>query len=119
MSRRQATGRRGEKLAAEFLIRRGYQIIERNWRCPTGEVDLIAQKEASLVFVEVRTRRGRAYGSAEESVTPAKQARLIELAETYCQENKIENQSWRIDVVAVTLGAGQPQINHIENAVGW
>jgi putative endonuclease len=73
----------------------------------------------TLVFVEVRTRRSRRFGSAEESVTPAKQSRLIELAQAYLQETASASQSWRIDVATVQLGPGLPLINHIENAVGW
>jgi putative endonuclease len=69
--------------------------------------------------VEVRTRSGSRFGLAEESITPAKQARLIELAETYLQVKSRSAQVWRIDVIAVQVGPGLPQINHIENAVGW
>ncbi|MCL4303677.1 MAG: YraN family protein [Anaerolineae bacterium] len=119
MDQRRQTGRRGEDIAASFLTGKGYQIIERNWRCAVGELDLIAQKHGALVFVEVRTRSGLRFGLAEESITPAKQARLVELAQTYLQEKGLAGEQWRIDVVAVQLGRGLPQINHIENAVGW
>lgn len=119
MDLRKQTGRRGEDMAASFLIGKGYQIIERNWRCPTGELDLVAQDHNILVFVEVRTRNGSRFGLAEESITPAKQARLVELAQLYVQEKDLTTSQWRIDVVAVRLGRGLPQINHIENAVGW
>lgn len=119
MDQRKQTGRRGEDIAALFLTGKGYQIIERNWRCPTGELDLIAHDHDTLVFVEVRSRSGLRFGLAEESITPVKQARLVELAQTYIQEKALAAQRWRIDVVAVQLGRGLPQINHIENAVGW
>jgi putative endonuclease len=116
---RKQTGQRGEDIAASFLTQRGYRLVARNWRCATGEIDLIMEQDTSLVFVEVRTRRGRKFGSAEESVTPAKQARLVELAQSYLQEVDALARSWRIDVIAIQLGRGMPQINHIENAVGW
>jgi putative endonuclease len=119
MDQRKQTGRRGEDIAASFLTGKGYQIIERNWRCSLGELDLIVQNHDTLVFVEVRTRSVSRFGLAEESITPAKQARLIELAQSYVQEKALTAQRWRIDVVAVQLGRGLPQINHIENAVGW
>jgi len=119
MDQRKQTGRRGEDIAASLLRGKGYQIIERNWRCPAGELDVIAQDHDTLVFVEVRTRSGSRFGLAEESITPAKQARLVELAQTYVQEKAPMAQRWRIDVVAVQLGRGLPQVNHIENAVGW
>ena len=119
MDRRKQTGRRGEDIAASYLADKGYRILHRNWSCPTGELDMVVEDEAALVFVEVRTRRGSRFGTAEESVTPAKQTRLIELAQTYLQEMKPPHPSWRIDVVTVQLGQGLTQVNHIENAVGW
>jgi putative endonuclease len=119
MDKRKQTGRQGEDIAASFLTGKSCKIIERNWRCSAGELDLIVADGDTLVFVEVRTRSGSRFGLAEESITPAKQARLIELAQTYLQESAAPLQSWRIDVVTVQLGRGLPQVNHIENAVGW
>lgn len=119
MDQRKQTGRHGEDIAVSFLIGKGYQIIERNWHCVAGELDLIAADSDTLVFVEVRTRRGSRFGLAEESITAAKQARLIELAQTYLQEKAMPTPRWRIDVVAIRMGRGRPQVNHIENAVGW
>ena len=119
MANKRQIGQRGEAIAAAFLEEQGYKIIERNWHCSVGELDIIMEEETTLVFVEVRTRTSRRFGSAEESVTPAKQSRLIELAQTYLQEKEALPRSWRIDVVAVQLGSGLPQINHIKNAVGW
>ncbi len=120
MDKRKQTGRRGEELAAAYLVDKGYKIVAQNWRCQTGELDIIAGQGDTLVFVEVRTRSGPRFGTPEESVTPAKQARLIALAETYLYETGLVDSAWRIDVVAVRLlGNGPPQINHLENAVGW
>lgn len=119
MSSRKQTGQRGEDIAADFFAANGYTIVARNWRCPVGELDLIVVKENTLVFVEVRTRRSSRYGSPEESITPAKQAKLIELAQTYLQQMPPPHPAWRIDVAGVWLRSGQPHINHIENAVGW
>ena len=121
VDKRQQIGRQGEAIAVAYLTDKGYKILQRNWFCATGELDLIVENENrdTLVFVEVRTRRSSRYGTAEESVTPAKQARLIELAQTYLQQMTPSHQAWRIDVVAVHLSRGLPQINHIENAVGW
>ncbi len=117
--RRQQLGRAGEQMAAELLAGQGYQILARNWRSGrSGEIDLVAQDGACLVIVEVRTRRGQAYGSAEESVTPAKQARLAALAETYCDAAGWQGPR-RIDVVAVSLSSDGRllEVRHIENAV--
>lgn len=119
MDKRKQIGRQGEDLAVAYLLSQGYRIVERNWRCPTGELDLVAAWGETLVFVEVRTRSGLRFGLAEESITPAKQARLVELAQAYLQEKSLPLQPWRIDVIAVQLGRGAPQVKHFENAVGW
>ncbi len=116
---RRKLGQRGEDLAVAQLCNQGYVICERNYRCPRGEIDLVARDGDCLVFVEVRTRRGREYGSPEESIIPAKQAKLIELAQTYVQEHHWAG-DWRIDVVAVEMSrAGQVlRVEVIQNAVG-
>ena len=114
-----ALGRLGENLAARALAARGYCIRERNWRCPTGEMDIVAEDGDVLAFVEVKTRRGRAFGTPEESITPAKRARLIELAARYVQEREWAG-DWRIDVVAVELTPGGKllRVEILQNAVG-
>jgi putative endonuclease len=105
-------------MAAQHLEREGYHILARNWRCSTGELDLVARQGDCLVTVEVRTRRGRRFGTPEESVTPAKQARLIELSQAYVDENGWLGH-WRIDVVAIEMDrAGRLlRLEHYENAV--
>lgn len=126
---RRTLGRRGEAMAAQALEAAGLTILARNWRCATGEIDLIAQDHAPdysqggavvpwLVIVEVRTRRGQAYGSALASVTPAKQARLAAVGAAYVQAMGWRG-PWRIDVVAIQMdGAGRLQaIEHIRHAV--
>ena len=102
---RQGLGRTGERLAAEELIRQGYHIIERNFRCRHGEIDLIAEDENDLIFVEVKTRRGNAYGLPEDAVTPRKQQKLVQVATYYLDLHECSERSWRIDVVAVQLSA--------------
>jgi putative endonuclease len=99
-------GRTGERLAAEELMRCGYQILERNFFCRYGEIDLIAEDKDDLVFVEVKTRRGNAYGLPEEAVTVRKQQKLIQTAACYLDLHSCADRSWRIDVVAVQLSAG-------------
>ncbi len=98
---RQGLGRTGEHLAAGTLISRGYRILERNFRCSYGEIDLVAEDEHDLVFIEVKTRRGTAYGRPEEAVTPRKQRKLQEIANYYLDLHTCSDRSWRIDVVAV------------------
>lgn len=115
---RRGLGRRGEELAARQLAAKGYEIVARNWRCKTGELDLVARDGECLVLVEVRTRRGRAMGSPEGSITATKQARLIALSEAYVQENGWDG-DWRIDVVAIEMdGRGRLlRVDHYENAI--
>jgi len=116
---RQQLGRLGEELAARLLERRGYIILARNYRCPQGEVDLVAQEGEHLVFVEVRARRGRAYGSPEESLRWPKGERLAAVAEHYLQDYGDQRPPWRIDLVAIELSpAGKLlRIEIIPNAV--
>jgi len=116
---RKALGRLGEELTARALAARGYRIRERNWRCPAGELDIVAEDGDVLAFVEVKTRRGRKFGTPEEAVTPAKQAKLIELAATYVQDSGWPG-DWRIDVAAVELTPdGQLlRVEIVRNAVG-
>jgi putative endonuclease len=116
---RKRLGRLGENLAADHLERRGYVICQRNYRCPVGEMDIVAGDGDCLVFVEVRTRRGREYGTPEESITAAKQAKLVEVAQTYLQEHDWPG-DWRIDVVAVELTreGRLERVTVIQNAVG-
>jgi putative endonuclease len=110
----------GEQVAAAHLIKRGYALLARKWRCPTGEIDLLMRDGSMLVFVEVRTRRDDRLGLAEESVGRAKQAKLIALAYAYLDAAGAPGDvSWRIDVVALNIDrAGRvAKLQHIRNAV--
>lgn len=100
---RQGLGRLGERLASQYLEEWGYQIRERNYRCPQGEIDLVAGEGGQLVFVEVRTRRGDSFGTAEESVDQAKRKKLLEVAQSYLSERGCEDVSWRVDVIGLEL----------------
>ena len=115
-----ATGQLGEKLAQDFLKERGYQIVETNYRSPDGEVDIIVSKDDVLVFVEVRTKSSRMFGTPEESVTPRKRKKLVLVAQDYIQTHDLPESAWRIDFVAVEVNSnGNPlRIEQIENAVG-
>ena len=109
----------GEELARRRLEAEGYSVLEANYRGKTGEIDLIARKDGTIVFVEVRTRRGGAFGTPEESITPSKRAHLVAAAEEYLQEIEAEGVEWRIDLVAVELDlAGKlTRVDTIEHAV--
>ena len=117
--RRKDTGLLGEKLAQDFLKKQGFNIIGTNYRCPEGEVDIIASHNDCLVFVEVRTKTSFVFGSPEESVTRAKKRRLINIAHHYRQNHDNLPELWRIDFVAVELDrkANPTRIELIENAI--
>lgn len=98
-------GRRGEELAATALTRQGYRIVERNWRCATGEVDLVARRGDRWYFFEVRTRRGDECGTPEESLVEAKRERMLQVALTYLAEHECDpyNVDWYVGLVAVEM----------------
>ena len=127
--RRRTLGDRGERIALDALQEAGLRIIERNWRCRAGELDIVAEECAPdysrgalhsmwLVLIEVRTRRGHGYGSALQAFTPKKQAKLRELAALYVQETEWEG-PWRIDAVAVQMDRSGRVIDveHVRHAV--
>ena len=117
---RKDVGILGEKLARDFLRKRGYQIWETNYRCPEGEIDIVARHKDSLIFIEVRTKKSLEFGTHEESITPAKMERLRAVAAHYRQTHNNLPSSWRIDVVAIELDRNGKisRIELIENAVG-
>lgn len=88
------------------MEQQGYCILERNFRCSYGEIDLVAEDAHDLIFVEVKTRRGNAYGLPEEAVTARKQQKLVQVATYYLDLHYCAERSWRIDVVAVQLSVG-------------
>jgi len=116
---RRRLGQVGEQMAADHLSGLGYEIVERNYRCPAGEIDLVARQAGRWVFVEVRTRRGSRFGTPEESVTARKRAHIIASAQHYLQDHDALTADWRIDAVAIVLSTGGRvlRINVIENAV--
>jgi putative endonuclease len=100
---RKALGELGERWARDYLEKRGYRIRETNFHCREGEIDIVAQHEDSLVFVEVRTKTGSAFGTPEESVTTAKQEKLASVAMSYLQTHDGLPSERRIDVVAIEV----------------
>jgi putative endonuclease len=109
-------GATGEDMAAAFLKKQGYKVLERNYRTPLGEIDLIGRHRGALVFIEVKTRRSSRFGSPQEAVHPAKQERLRHLAEYYLQQRGLGDVAVRFDVVGILWQEGKPQIEVIEGA---
>lgn len=108
--------RAGEAAAAAWLEEAGLAIQERNFRCAIGEVDLVASEGPALVFVEVKTRKGTAFGRPSEAVSPAKQARLRRLAAWYLAEKRPPHRDVRFDVVEVIGRPGAFRITHLRSA---
>lgn len=111
-----AAGDQGETLAARHLEAKGYRIVARNYRCPYGEIDIVATQDEYLVFVEVKTRRGKTAYHPGLAVNRKKQDKLRDLGSYYLSEHPDLNLQPRFDVIAVVLTAPQPTVEHIENA---
>jgi len=111
------SGQVGEECAVEFLTRHGYQILERNFRNRLGEIDIIAQDGEAICFIEVKTRKTNAFGSPFESVTLAKQHKIIQVALSYLKFKGKEEAQARFDVIAVFLREKQnPRVEILKNA---
>lgn len=114
MAAKDVLGKRGEDLAAQFLTDAGYTVIDRNWRCARGEIDLVARDGNDTVFVEVKTRSSTAFGHPFESITAQKLARLKRLASAWCDVHPYRRGAIRIDAIAVIAGVGSaPVIEHL------
>ncbi len=107
---------RGEALALEHLLGKGYSLVERNYRTRYGEIDLILRAAETLVFVEVKLRRGSGYGDPLKSVTPRKQATIRSPAEVYLAERAPGFEAVRFDVVGILEMGGGREVHHIEDA---
>jgi putative endonuclease len=119
---KQALGREGERLAELFLKKQGYKLVERNYRCRGGEVDLIALDRRVVVFVEVKTRTDHQFGSPLEAVAPGKQRRMIVAAQFFLHQRSLHERDARFDVVGISwLGTSKPVFEHIQNAfvISW
>lgn len=112
-----ALGRAGERLAAEYLEQHGLTVLERNWRCSQGELDIIGTDGRKAVFCEVKTRSGIDYGAPLEAVSPDKCRRIRELARAWLHERQLVGCQVRFDVISVLWPPGGPvRIEHLEEA---
>ncbi|MBG0770442.1 MAG: YraN family protein [Anaerolineaceae bacterium] len=106
----QHVGQQGEEIAANYLQQQGYQILDRNYHSRFGEVDLVAEKEQIVVFVEVKARTSVSFGLPEESVTQEKLAKIYDTALLWLQEHPEQPDDWRVDVIAIQMDKGlQPK----------
>jgi len=116
---RGATGKLGEDIAATHLERIGHRIVERNFRCIYGEIDLVAEEGEEIAFVEVRTRRSATFGLPEESITWQKRQRMTRCALAYLSERQVKDRRWRVDLIAVQLERGRvTRLEHYRHALG-
>ena len=113
---RQKLGQTGESLAAWYLKKNGYKIIEQNYRTPLGEIDIIAREKKIIVFVEVKSRRSNRFGNPKWAVTPQKQRKISRVALQYLKSTRQMNISARFDVVAVSSNRDEPRIEIVKNA---
>lgn len=109
-------GQEGERLAERYLQKKGYTLVERNYRCPAGELDLIVLDRRVVVFVEVKTRTGHGFGSPLEAVEFRKQRKMIQAAQFFLAEKRLQQRDARFDVVGVSWPGREPVVEHIENA---
>jgi putative endonuclease len=115
-SHRIALGKTGEDLACRELERRGYAIVARRYRRRGGELDIVARHEATIVFVEVKARRGGAFGQGGEAVTWRKRRRIVALAHEYIARHRLADTPCRFDVVSIDYREGRPVIEVFRNA---
>ncbi|MDQ1587876.1 MAG: putative endonuclease [Microbacteriaceae bacterium] len=115
MAAKDTLGRQGELLATRFLEANGYRVIERNWRCSQGEIDVVAERGGETVFVEVKTRSSVAFGHPFEAITVSKLARLRRLAAAWCEQQGTAPRRIRIDAIAVVAPHDEPAvIEHLQ-----
>ena len=116
---RLALGAWGEEQAVDYLRRKGMKILARNFRAPVGEIDIIAQSCKTLIFIEVKTRRGTAFGTPQEAVGPRKQQQIIRTAQWYLGQQRSGQLQPRFDVVAILCKSDETvEITHLTDAFG-
>jgi putative endonuclease len=113
---KQVLGKEGEKVAERYLQKKGYKLIARNYRCPVGELDLVALDRRVIVFVEVKTRTGHGFGTPLEAVEFRKQRKMIKAAQYFLSTKGLHQREARFDVVGISWAQREPVVEHIENA---
>ena len=109
-------GKKGEEVALRFLKKKGYRIIEKNYVCKMGEMDIIAKEKDTLAFVEVKTRTSMEFGPPQLAVNSSKQRQLSKVALNYLNEKRLNDVKARFDVVAILLGPKKEEIDLIKDA---
>lgn len=114
---RQKLGAKGEKMAAEYLVKNGYLIIDRNFRTREGEIDLIAEKNEELVFIEVKSRSSLTFGSPEEAVNEKKQQKIMAVINRYLEKKGLNTAKWRLEIITLFLDRKKHRLSlrHLKN----
>ncbi|MFM5968326.1 MAG: YraN family protein [Micrococcales bacterium] len=107
-------GSYGEQVACDYLASQNYEVLDRNWRCSIGELDLVARDHETLVFVEVKTRNGRGFGHPFEAITDSKRTRLRQLSNAWLASNSGHPAKIRIDAISVLIEQGRVSIEHLK-----
>ena len=107
----------GEKIGQGYLVNKGYKIIETNFYTKRGEIDIIAQKDNCIIFVEVKTRTSFTFGTPAMAVNTTKKKRIVSSAKTFLYLHKLQNHAVRFDVIEIFINEGKCEINHIEGAM--
>jgi len=115
-SQKQILGKEGERIAERYLKKKGYRLVERNYRCPVGELDLIALDRRVIVFVEVKTRTDDRFGGPLESVHWRKQQKMIKAAQFFLSQQRLHQREARFDVIGISFVDREPVVEHIQNA---
>ncbi|WP_029144316.1 YraN family protein [Microbacterium luticocti] len=120
MAAKDELGRAGEQRAAAYLSARGFAVLDRNWRAPGGELDVVARRDGTVVFVEVKTRRSDGFGDPLEAVDARKRARLWRLAQAWCAAHPEQARAMRrLDVIGITgPDPDTARLEHLED-VPW
>jgi len=108
------TGDVGEEMAVKFLQEKGIRVLQRNYRFDRGEIDIVAEDNGEIVFVEVKSRHSHSFGTPEDAITPAKESHLKRTAEGYLLQRGIEGKPCRFDAITIQWESGQPQIRHLK-----
>lgn len=120
MSQTQKTGNAGESIAHDYLVKKGYTILDTNWSTRVGELDIVAKQGEVYVFVEVKSHHSNNTESAFASITPAKRDKMIKAVYHYLHEKELDDVMWRIDAIGIALRRNQPPIiDHVEDAFDW
>lgn len=117
MYERHIIGKEGEDIATQFLLKQNYKIVERNFECKQGEIDIIAIDKNEVVFVEVKTRTSEKYGKPVDAVNENKKKHFVRAIKYYIYKKKLENAFIRIDVIEIYIRDNKYYINHIKKAI--